>query len=489
MRFSVAYSASRPLRRAIILSVTAILMSACSSDTLRFTDNAFSNPFASSPGVDSTPTGSVGAGKPGAALPAVPRAGGPLPPPTVPLAGARPAPVTGALGGVGAWTATGGTPVAVGAGDTVEALSTRYGVPTEALRQANGLAPGAQPRPGQAFMIPVFKSGASPVAAAKPVAARPVAAKPADVRPAVPARKVAEAAPKPPKTVDKPAARSAGALDKSLAKVEPAAGDAKKRGSDAKQAPDRPQKPAIADAGRKPPAPKKETKAAALAAKPKSVVEDDDEDDEKPAKPAKARGATPGKPATKDKVIAAKPADPKPAAPKVAEEKPKALPPASRDVIAKAPAKVDETPVAKPVDEDTDAAPTGSVPKADPAAGKFRWPAKGRIITGYGSGGNEGINIAVPEGAPVKAAEDGVVAYAGDELKRYGKLVLIRHSDGWVTAYAHNGELGVKKGDRVRRGQSIAKAGQTGNVSSPQVHFELRKGATPVDPMKFLDVN
>lgn len=123
----------------------------------------------------------------------------------------------------------------------------------------------------------------------------------------------------------------------------------------------------------------------------------------------------------------------------------------------------------------------------------FRWPVKGRVISGYGSkpGGlrNEGINIAVPEGTDVRAAEAGVVAYAGNELKGYGNLVLIRHEGGWVTAYAHNKDLFVKRGDTVKRGDVISKAGQTGSVTSPQVHFEVRKGATAMDPMRFLNAS
>jgi murein DD-endopeptidase MepM/ murein hydrolase activator NlpD len=129
---------------------------------------------------------------------------------------------------------------------------------------------------------------------------------------------------------------------------------------------------------------------------------------------------------------------------------------------------------------------------AEPAGAmqSFRWPVKGRVIAGFGpkpSGGqNDGINLAVPEGTPVKAADDGVVAYAGNELKGYGNLVLIRHSNGFVSAYAHASELMVKRGDTIKRGQVIANAGQTGNVTSPQLHFEIRKGSTPVDPTKYL---
>jgi murein DD-endopeptidase MepM/ murein hydrolase activator NlpD len=135
------------------------------------------------------------------------------------------------------------------------------------------------------------------------------------------------------------------------------------------------------------------------------------------------------------------------------------------------------------------------VPEAKPvttaALPTFRWPVRGRVINGFGpkttGTQNDGINVAVPEGTPVKAAEDGVVAYAGNELKSYGNLVLIRHSNGYVTAYAHASEIMVKRDEPIKRGQVIAKSGQTGNVTAPQLHFEIRKGSSPVDPMPYLD--
>ena len=135
------------------------------------------------------------------------------------------------------------------------------------------------------------------------------------------------------------------------------------------------------------------------------------------------------------------------------------------------------------------------VAEGAPIAGApgMRWPVRGKIISGFGPKANglknEGINIAVPEGTSIRAAADGVVAYSGNELKGYGNLVLIRHEDGYVTAYAHASELFVKRGDTVKRGDVIAKAGQTGSVSSPQLHFEVRKGAVALDPMKFLSQN
>jgi murein DD-endopeptidase MepM/ murein hydrolase activator NlpD len=123
----------------------------------------------------------------------------------------------------------------------------------------------------------------------------------------------------------------------------------------------------------------------------------------------------------------------------------------------------------------------------------LRWPVKGKIISAFGTKPNglknEGINISVPEGTGIRAAEEGVVAYAGNELKGYGNLVLIRHAGGYVTAYAHASELMVKRGDTVKRGDIIAKAGQTGAVQSPQLHFEVRKGASALDPNKYLNAS
>jgi murein DD-endopeptidase MepM/ murein hydrolase activator NlpD len=129
-------------------------------------------------------------------------------------------------------------------------------------------------------------------------------------------------------------------------------------------------------------------------------------------------------------------------------------------------------------------------PAALPHGTHFSWPLNGRVLTSYGpatgGGHNDGINIAAPRGTPIAAIEGGTVAYAGNELRGYGNLVLIKHADGWISAYAHCDELLVKKGDQVDRGKAIAKVGATGNVSEPQLHFELRRGKQPVDPRQFL---
>jgi len=127
---------------------------------------------------------------------------------------------------------------------------------------------------------------------------------------------------------------------------------------------------------------------------------------------------------------------------------------------------------------------------APPIAPLFYWPVRGRVIAVFGSGPggthNDGINIAAPFGTTVSAAENGVVAYAGDDLKGFGNLLLIKHPGNWVSAYAHNDVLLVKRGDHVRRGQAVARVGNTGGVGFPQLHFELRDGIKPVDPLDHL---
>jgi murein DD-endopeptidase MepM/ murein hydrolase activator NlpD len=134
--------------------------------------------------------------------------------------------------------------------------------------------------------------------------------------------------------------------------------------------------------------------------------------------------------------------------------------------------------------------PEESSPAGAAGMPSFRWPLRGRVVTNFGSktasGSNDGIDLAVPEGTAVRAADDGVVAYAGNELKGYGNLVLVRHANGFVTAYANASEITVKRNDQVHRGQVIAKSGQTGTAANPQLHFEIRKNSAPVDPMQYL---
>ncbi len=175
---------------------------------------------------------------------------------------------------------------------------------------------------------------------------------------------------------------------------------------------------------------------------------------------------------------------------------PPAAPAAAPVQVAKVPTEpVQKARMVSPVETPAAAAEAAPSPvksaEATGALPTFRWPVRGRVVAAYGAKtngkANDGINVAVPEGTPVKAAEDGVVAYAGNELKGYGNLVLVRHSNGYVTAYAHASELLVKRGETIKRGQTIAKSGQSGEAGSPQLHFEIRKGSTPVDPLKFLN--
>jgi murein DD-endopeptidase MepM/ murein hydrolase activator NlpD len=176
---------------------------------------------------------------------------------------------------------------------------------------------------------------------------------------------------------------------------------------------------------------------------------------------------------------------PPPAEPSTAAVPPQhvlALPPTeppAADVASVAPVPLPTVP-AKP--------PEPAVPP--PSGRGFLWPVKGSIASGFGAkpGGlqNDGVNIIAARGTPVHAAADGVVVYAGNELRGYGNLLLIRHAGGWMSAYAHNDRLLVRRGDHVRRGETIAKVGGTGAVSSPQLHFELRRNGRPVDPLQVM---
>ena len=431
MRVSGVVQNWRMLRAPAFASLALMLLSGCSSDAVRLSD-AFSNPFAR--GVDATPTGSAtadaaqpktGALRQPALIPQANVAAAPTRSPVAQSAAlAAPAPVAtaGISRAATGWSAEGGTPIVVAQGETAGMLATRYGVPETEMLRLNGFNTAAQVQPGTRLVIPAYNAGAGRVAAAP---AKTVAPTPAKAAAAPAPVKVAKAAaPKPARVVTAAAAPAAVAVLKK----------------------DKLKKPVVA---------------AVPGAAP--VV---------PA--AFAAPAAPVKKIKLDKQAAAV-APAAPVAP-VAPAKPEPLRTAALPKAAPTPA-IDKT-------------ATSALPPVAPAATaegnpEFRWPARGRIIQGF-QGGNDGINIAVPEGTSVKAAEGGVVAYAGSELKGYGNLVLIKHPNGFVSAYANNGSLDVKRGDQVKRGQTIAKSGQSGNVSSPQLHFELRKGSTPVDPTGYL---
>jgi len=541
MRYSVAFPRSLRLSRLAATGLLALGASACSGESMKFGGNPFSNPLSMQ--ADPAATGSVSKRPPRPAGAPARQAGvtsSPLPAPTTPGVQARtvaPAaatvasitPATGVVGSANGWSPAGGTSVVVAQGESIRTLSDRYGVPLAALAGANGLQPNAQLDPGTRLTIPVYRPGVA--TATSPAPAKPVVAAKL-LAPAQTPRVIAQAAPAASqpafRLVQGPAAAKAQTqvskvdVQRARTAVKLAAKDPAKRSagededegkSPAKAVTSTPSAPRVQ--GR----PMKAAARVAGAAPPKPVLVAVVKVEPKPVLKQVAKIETP-KPAPKVAKVEAKPApqavakvetpSPKlakiemPKAEKLAKVEPvraavepqklaKAEPQAAVKIEAQAPkapetlklAKAEPAPAPEPVT-------TGSIASASKDAGSkdlggdFRWPAKGRIINGFRAGSNDGINIAVPEGTPVKAADEGVVAYAGGELKGYGNLVLVKHSNGFVSAYAHNGALAVKKGETVKRGQQIATSGQTGNVSSPQLHFELRKGSTPVDPTQHL---
>jgi murein DD-endopeptidase MepM/ murein hydrolase activator NlpD len=427
------------------LSVVAIGVVGCSSDATRFGDNPTASPYASR-----APSDQV------SAVPQQPVAGverQPAPPP-------RNAPeITGTVrpGSTGHWVWEGGTAVVIGPDETIETVARKHGVPVQALMQANAITNPASVVPGQRLVIPryaVHGTGANLAHAAAPRGPAPAAAAVTAVAPGAAL----------------PASAPTGSVQ-TLLPVPPvhtvAAGDTLSR--IARQYRVKVKDLTIAN-GIQPDTRlnigmKLTVPVTAVAAAPKG----------QPAAPpvkaqsvaqAKSGGVPAGGPA-KPQQGAHAPSAPVPG--KMASSDP---PPSAR--------------VATAVDVPADDAGSPGLNGA-PA---FRWPVRGRVINNFGAkingAANDGIDLAVPDGTPVRAADDGVVAYSGNELKGYGNLVLVRHANGFVTAYAHASELMVKRNDQVHKGQVIAKSGQTGTAANPQLHFEVRKNSAPVDPMQYL---
>jgi murein DD-endopeptidase MepM/ murein hydrolase activator NlpD len=456
MPASVVSSRARISARAVAIAIAAIGLAAC-SDSGRFeVNNPFNYDSASRPSQEVT--GSV---SPRAPTSQISRA--PLPAPSRPqtvasggvsqgaggLGTYRPAQpqtnsqdITGSVATpvAGHWTWEGGTPVVVGSEDNIEAIGRKYGVPASAIMQANNISDPSSIRPGQRLVIPRYVSSAT--------ASRPQPA---------PARVAAAAATHPAPVVAPPQSAPASDNVHVVAAGETLMAISRKYhvslSSLAKANNIKPfTKVAIGDR---------------ITVPGRHIAQV-----KQPAAPQAAKPQV----AQQPQHVAQKPAQSETQVASAAPAAPVATVPATENARVATEGPVHQENAAK-------AEPTGAMPS-------FRWPVHGRIISAFGSRAagaqNDGINLAVPEGTPVKAAEDGVVAYAGNELKGYGNLVLVRHSNGYVSAYANASELMVKRGDTVKRGQTIARAGQTGNVSSPQLHFEIRKGSTPVDPTKYL---
>lgn len=445
---------SRRVPQVAVLALISFSFAGCSADmSSRLSQSNFSNPFASES------TGSVQqAPPPQRELPQYARPqtqpgyyqSQPLPPPAVSAPQTYPVASGGGVSGGGRGvssyappaqphletTATvpprsvaaaqpaGGTKIIVGTSDTLDVLAKRYRVTPQAILAANGYKGPRALSPGQQLIIPHPATPAAPAPAMAPVAAAPAA------RPVA-----AMAAPSSTHFVNRGDTLASIARKNQISSAELA----RANGLDPS---------AKLKLGTKLTVPGAKTAAVAAA----------------PVAAAPVAGTL--------QPVAAAPAP----ATKMA-----AAAPVQSARLAQATANVEEKPAETPAKA---AEATGALPT-------FRWPVRGKVVTSYGAKtngkSNDGINLAVPEGTPVKAAEDGVVAYSGNELKGYGNLVLVRHSNGYVTAYAHASELLVKRGDTIKRGQVIAKSGQSGEVASPQLHFEIRKGSSPVDPLQFLN--
>jgi murein DD-endopeptidase MepM/ murein hydrolase activator NlpD len=442
--------------------IVAIAIAGCSADATRFSEDGYA---------PRSPSGPV------AAAPVLPPMGAPPPyqpsqyaPPTAPeVTGAvRAAPITPAAPATasGNWDWEGGTAVVLAQGETLDSVARKHGVPVQAIMQANAITNPASVVPGQRLVIPryVVHGAATKVAHA----AMPRQSAPAQS--AIPA-----AAPAPAPANVAVAGAAASGSGQTLLPVPPihtvAAGDTLSKISRQYRVK---VKDIIVANGIQPDA---RLSVGTKLTIPVAVAASKGQPATKAAGSVKAPALAQagGPPAAKQQQSSRAGAAPPPAVPtKTAAAEPSAN--------ARLAATADP-----PADDAGTAGPGGIAANGQPA---FRWPLRGRVINNFGAkvngAANDGIDLATPEGTPVRAADDGVVAYAGNELKGYGNLVLVRHANGFVTAYANASELMVKRNDQVHKGQVIAKSGQTGTAANPQLHFEVRKNSAPVDPMQYL---
>jgi murein DD-endopeptidase MepM/ murein hydrolase activator NlpD len=472
MRNRVIEFRARLLSQAAVAAVLAGTAAGCSADATRFHDPLFTGSTENQHEI-------ISSGQP--MPPAIARSDGAvakadLPPPAGAAASsgaiagpgaAPPAQPVLAKGGSYGWSATGGQVITVGPGQSLETLSIKYGVPVAEIARANQIHSPADIHTGKVLVIPVrvaLAPAVAPVHLAKVMPAAAAAAAPVAKVKAGDTIHVVETG----QTLYSIARQYGSRVDDIIAlnglqagheirvgeKLRiPAGGTPVARVQTAAYTPEKP--PQVLGAP-----PKPLGKLILKSGKTVGAVASDAVDAAPAAPAASAAPAIPAQPAVAD-------------VPKVAPVAPAAP----------------GAPAAVPVQTASLAADAGVDPPSANGT-TFRWPVRGRIISAFGSKPsgekNDGINLAVPEGTSVKAAEVGTVIYSGNELAGYGNLVLIRHADGWVTAYAHNSDLLVKRGDQVRRGQIIAHAGMTGSVTAPQVHFELRRGAKPVNPLDYL---
>lgn len=486
MRSNKKYPAMvRFLKAATVMSVGGGLLAGCSSGTVRFSDGFYTGAIPQSaqasapsdygqpnydPSVDSMSTGSINAqprvhtGSPSAPpptpKPSVPVAGAPQPSYTPPAssypantqtvststvqrapvaapseasASASPlaAPASPTVVGTRAedkkgWSTGGGTQVTVQQGDTIYSIADRYSVPAKAVIEANNISNPRSVAAGQQIIIPTYSRGGAPASSSSQ--GTQVASLSPDS-----GKSMTDAAPKKVEggkytvvsgdTLSGIASRT-GASVASIKQVNGMSSDVVRLGQ------------TLIIPGRS------------------------------------SSGGTQVASANVDPVVTSNPPKAKEEPAKVAEY----TPPKAQD---------QETVEIKKIENEQ----TAKAP-AETGVKTMRWPVQGRVINGFGSdaGGkaNDGIDISVPNGTAVKAAENGVVIYAGDGLKELGNTILLRHDNGLVTVYGHVSKLNVKRGDTVTRGQEIASSGMSGAAKQPQLHFEVRENSTPVNPTSYL---
>ena len=376
------------------------------------------------------------------------------------------------------WSRAGGTQVTIHEGETVYNLSRRYGVPADVIMKTNGLATADGLQAGQKVVIPTYV-----YAAKAPVSAPDHNPKVAEARSSrgVKTDAPAEKAPLP----VRPANEKVAVLpqqpklkqEKTTASLDASARDPKaKPAKEAKIAAAQPgtytvqQGDSLSSISRK-------TGISVTALKQANGMQDGLIRIGQTLRLPNGQQATVASAAPAEK---AKPANLDPV--KTASTPPPAKATPTETLAAYTPPKKAEKLVTQAAEDDGVAAPDST------GIGKMRWPVRGRVISGFGSGKDgDGIDIAVPEGTPIKAAENGVVIYAGNGLKEFGNTVLVRHEDGLVTVYGHASSLEVQRGQKVKRGQEIAQSGMSGSADSPKLHFEVRKNSAPVDPRSFLE--
>jgi murein DD-endopeptidase MepM/ murein hydrolase activator NlpD len=347
------------------------------------------------------------------------------------------------------------TEITVKDGETISGLSRRYGVPADALMKVNGLSATKGLKAGHKLVIPAYayssKKQAPKLADAKPAN---------DTRHDLPAKapEVVAVLPQQPKLKE---GKSAAQVDASAAASQPKDGKAAAKPAGAGGTYTVQQGDTLSAIARK-------TGVGVAALKQANGMQDG------LLKIGQTLKVPAGGAAT---VASAKPAKADPVTTATTQPAAKTTP--SETLAAYTPPKKDTKLIQQAEDNDAVAPDATGI-------GKMRWPVRGRVISSFG-GGKDGVDIAVPEGTPVKAAENGVVIYAGDGLKEFGNTVLVRHENGLVTVYGHARSIEVQRGQKVKRGQEIAQSGMSGTTDSPKLHFEVRKNSAPVDPSTYLE--